>query len=351
MKKLLLLALLAYSVTAQAQDTRARLETLISGPEGFKAKHPSAGFSIGVIRGDSVYYFATGSTPSGLPINERTIFEIGSLTKPFTGLLLALEITKKHIGKNDFIDQWLPKDVRLQTSIRHKIKMTDLGSHQSGLPNFNDDQYIIDMFKKDPEQPFRNASKRYLFAVLQRTDSLKNHGSYAYSNYAFALLGQLLANSRHQSYATLLSHSVLEPIQLKNTSLNMVPGIPIAGRYDDNNAVKPGMIINAMTPAGGLHSNAMDMISFLKVQIDPPKNQFGRAIRLSQEIFYQDKDLGVGLGWEMQNGHTEKTGDTWGNSSMLSFNPASGTGVVVLCDHRDSQLVRDITTAVWEQLK
>ncbi|MGZ3874779.1 MAG: serine hydrolase domain-containing protein [Mucilaginibacter sp.] len=351
MKKLILLAVLAFSVTAQAQDTRARLEKLINGPDGFKAKRPSAGLSIGVIRGDSVYYFAVGSTASGPPINEQTVFEIGSLTKPFTGLLLALEIVKKHIGKNDFIDAWLPMGVRLKPGIRHQVKMTDLGSHQSGLPNFNDDQYIMDMFKKNPEQPFSSVSKAYLYEVLGKTNQLTRHGSYSYSNYAFALLGQLLANSTHQSYAALLRRSVLKPLQLKNTSLNVVPGIQTAGRYDDKDAIKPGMIINATTPAGGLHSNAADMISFLKTQINPPKNQLGRAIKLSQEIFYQDKDQGVGLGWEMQNGLIEKTGDTWGNSSMLSFDPARRIGMVVLCDHRDSQLVQDITAAFWKQLK
>lgn len=348
MKRIILIALLLLSISLQAQDTRAKLTKLIND---FKAKYPSNGVSIGVIRDDSIYYFSVGNT-GNIPITEHTVFEIGSLTKPFTGLLLGLEIEKKHIDKNSFIDSYLPPGVHLRPGIRRKVKMTDLGSHQSGLPNFNDDQYIMALFKKDPEQPFRSASKAYLFQVLEKTDTLVNHGTYSYNNYAVALLGQLLAIRSHQTYAALLKHAVLEPMHLKNTTLNdPAQGAPVAGRFDDKGDVKPAMIINAMTPAGGLHSNAIDMINFLRKQLFPSNDQMGKAIKMSQQTFYRDKELSVGLGWEMQNGMIEKTGDTWGNSSMLSFDPEKHVGVVVLSDHRDAQLVQDITVAIWKEIK
>jgi CubicO group peptidase (beta-lactamase class C family) len=127
--------------------------------------------------------------------------------------------------------------------------------------------------------------------------------------------------------------------------------MPHAGLFDGDGKPKQPIIVTAMAPAGGLHSNAVDMISYLRYQLNPPNTVLGRAARITQETFYQDKDQGVGLGWEMQNGYIEKTADTWGNFCMLGFDPKTRAGVIVLSDHRDSQLVQDLVAAIFKQLK
>src|SRR5436190_19249773 len=113
MKKIIFIALLSIGTLAHSQSTRDKLSQLVNGPEGFKSKYLSNGICIGIIQDDSTYYFSLGKTAQGTALTENTVFEIASVTKTFTGLLLGLEIEKKHIGKDDLIDRYLPKGVQL----------------------------------------------------------------------------------------------------------------------------------------------------------------------------------------------------------------------------------------------
>src|ERR1041384_1380996 len=178
-------------IGANAQ-TRADLQKSVSD---FQKSHPSYGLSIGIVKADSTYYFQMGTG-----VTQETVFEIGSLTKTFTGLLLGIAVERKKIPADASIDKYLPVNVKLRPSLKNRVKMTDLASHQSGLPNFNDDQYIMELFKNDPEQPFRSVDSKYLYHVISNTDTLHNYGTYQYNNFAYGLLGQLLSNQAGVQY-------------------------------------------------------------------------------------------------------------------------------------------------------
>src|SRR5205823_12176701 len=107
-----------------------------------------------------------------LPIDNNTLFEIGSVTKTFTGLLLAQQMVSGKMKQNAFIDNYLPAHFTLQPKLRHQIKLTDLASHQSGLPNLSNDDYIKDLFKQNPAQPFSLVSSDYIYQLLSSTKKL-----------------------------------------------------------------------------------------------------------------------------------------------------------------------------------
>jgi len=348
MKKISSLIFLLLAMSAKAQPDKGRLSQLF---DSIKAKYPSYGLSIGVIDHNRAYYFAMGKTNAQTSINEHSIFEIGSLTKTFTGLLLAIAIEKQEISRNALIDEYMPANFHLKPGASHAVKVTDLASHQSGLPDFNDDRYIFDLFKANPEQPFLAVDSVYLYKVLGQVDSLDGHGKYRYNNFGFALLGQVLQQAAKKPYSVLLTEQILQPLHLRFTSLNAATGLPMAGLYDEDGNKKQPLNISVMKPAGGLHSNAEDMVSFLRYQLNPDSSPFAKAIALSHQPFYADASLKVGFGWEMQKGYVEKTGDTWGNSSILCFDPVAKTGIVVLCDHHNSQLVQDIASVFLNSLK
>ena len=91
---LLLLALLWLTAPSWAQSSASGLDSLLYGTHGLRARYPALGLSIGVVRGPVVAYYALGTTQltGGAAIDSTTLFEIGSITKTFTGLLLAYEL-------------------------------------------------------------------------------------------------------------------------------------------------------------------------------------------------------------------------------------------------------------------
>jgi CubicO group peptidase (beta-lactamase class C family) len=208
MKKLFIIAFLLISYNVSAQKTHQNLiDSLFFGKNGIKSKYPYVGLSIGIIKNGTTYFYTFGkkSHDSNELIDKNTIFEVGSATKTFTGLLLAIEIVENKIGKNDFIDDYLPVNFRLAPALKRKVKVTDLVSHQSGLPNLSNDKYLDQFVKKNPKNPFSLIDKKALYEILSNADSLKGFQKYQYNNFAYALLGELIERKAKSSYHDLLS--------------------------------------------------------------------------------------------------------------------------------------------------
>lgn len=347
--------LLLPSACAWAQRPAAGLDSLLYGKDGLRGRYPNLGLSIGVVRGSAVAYSALGNTQStpGVQIDSSTLFEVGSITKTFTALLLALEQEKGSLASEAYLEALLPTDVHLRPGLRHRVKLTDMASHQSGLPNLSDDHYIQALFNQDPIQPFHLVTRDYLYKVLGETDSLQAPGTYHYNNFAFSLLGELLAQRAGISYGDLVQQRIVEPLGLHTTGLTYQT-VDIAGRFTAKGEAKPAIIINAVAPAGGLKSNAVDLVQYIRAQMMPPAGVLGRAIKRTQRPVYRDASITMGLAWEIHQigGHRvyQKDGDTFGNSSLIRFDPKQQIGLVILADHQDAKSVAEIGEVVYQYL-
>ena len=228
-----------------------------------------------------------------------------------------------------------------------------MASHQSGLPNLSDDHYIRALFDQDPVQPFHLVTRDYLFKVLRDTDSLQAPGTYHYNNFAFSLLGELLAQRAGLSYGDLVQERILKPLRLHDTGLTYRTA-HIAGRFTAKGEARPAIIINAVAPAGGLKSNAVDLVQYMQAQMTPPAGVLGRAIKRTQQPVYSDRAITMGLAWEIRQmgGHRvyQKDGDTFGNSSLIRFDPDQHVGLVILANHQDAKLVAEVGELVYQYL-
>jgi CubicO group peptidase (beta-lactamase class C family) len=350
MKNLLLIFLLAFSIHSSAQVEQRIIDSLIN--ENKMRTAATTGLVVGIYKNGKANFYASGAKSAGgtALLDSTTIFEVGSATKTFTGLLLALNIQHGRFGMNDYIDNYLPKQLLLTKAYRNKIKLTDLASHQSGLTNLSSDKYFTDLLEKDGRNPFRFVDKEYLYHVLKETDTLIGYGNYQYNNYAFSLLGDLIERKNKHAYVSIIERDILVPLKMSSTTFGIPQTSNVAGLYDQRGVPQEKMILNAVMPAGGLKSNAVDLLKYLAAQVSPP-TELKYAIALTQKIYYKDGEREVGLGWDIKDGYFQKDGDTFGNSCLLRYSCEKGVAIVVLSDHQNGKLVREAVDLLYNQIK
>jgi CubicO group peptidase (beta-lactamase class C family) len=334
MKKIIVAFLLFITTYSFGQSQQKIIDSLFYGQKGIKNKFPNVGLVVGIYKNGIINYYSLGTrTINGTELlDSASIFEIGSATKTFTALLLANQISNKRINRNDYIDKYLSNKIMLQPALRHKIKLTDLASHQSGLPNLSSDKYFADLLNKDSRNPFRFVDEKYLISVLKETDTLNNYGHYQYNNYAFSLLGYILERDNKLEYDSIIKKNILIPLKMNQTSLFIPKGPNVAGLYNQQGVPQDYLILKSANPAGGLKSNAVDLIKYLKAYI--LSNKLEKGIQLTQDIFYEDKNRKVGLGWDIKNDFYQKDGDTFGSSCLMRYNKSKKIAIVVLSNLR-----------------
>lgn len=343
LQKLFFVYILIISGTYSAQQKLDAIDSIVK--QNLK-EFKETGIVIGVFQNGKENYYAYGTKKvNGVEkLNELTLFEIGSATKTFTSLLLAKEIEKGKIGINDYIDKYYSNEMVFPCEIKNRVLITDLATHQSGLPNLSNDNYFSDLLLKDPLNPFRFVDADYLCNVLRNTKSLENHRQYQYNNYAFALLGNILERENNMSYEDLIMKFILEPLKMENTIFGVSQHDNVAGLYSQRGEIQQPMILNKVNPAGGLKSNAVDLIKYLKYYLNSGKSNQTKII---QRTYYEDANRTLGLGWEKNDEYYQKDGDTFGNSCLIRYSPKHNTAIVVLSNHQNGELVRDIMDGIY----
>src|SRR6185503_2590223 len=128
-----------------------------------------------------------------------TIYEIGSVTKAFTGTLLADMANRGELTLDAPLQDLLPKDVRLHLYKNKPIRLVDVASQTSGLPRMPDN-----FVPKDPGNPYADYSPDRMFEFVGRHELRRAPGEYEYSNLGMGLLGHVLATKAGKSYEGLL---------------------------------------------------------------------------------------------------------------------------------------------------
>ncbi len=356
MKKIFLFLILLFLTKSYCQSLNPIVDSLFYAKKNsLKIINPNLGVSIGILYQGKTYYYNFGNKnrEENNPINENSVFEIGSNTKIFTALLLANELVKNKIKQSDYIDTYLPIN-SLNDSISNKIKITDLVSHSSGLPTLHGDKYDDENNKIDSVQPYRNIDNAYLLNILKKTNQLEKYHQYNYSNYNWGLLGIILSKLNNNSFENLIDKNILIPLNLSNTSSKTIETKNVAGRYDSDGNKTDYVILNDLNPAGILKSNSVDMLTFLKNEIYSEKSILKKSILKSQELLFTNEDLSMAFGWHIFNEKGNQIylnqGDTSGNSSLLAFDKKNKIGIAILLNQQDHNLTGGIFDYLYNQI-
>jgi CubicO group peptidase (beta-lactamase class C family) len=149
--------------------------------------------------GTRIFSFGNMSKAAGahnIPVNESTIFHIGSITKTFTTLLLAGMVKQGIINLNDPIEKYLPTGVKVPDYKGHKITIEELATHTSGLSEFpsNYGGFLLKARILDPNYNPNSYTAKQLYQALSNFTLTSEPGStYLYSNFGMGLLGHILS--------------------------------------------------------------------------------------------------------------------------------------------------------------
>lgn len=273
--------------------------------------------SIAVISGGEVRQAHFGA-------DAATEYEIGSVTKTFTGALLAQLINTGAVSENTALSQYFA----LGGTPAGAITLGELATHHSGLPRDVAEMSQLAMMKHvvAGTDPARRSNIDDLVAAAR--DAQVQAKRFCYSNLGFSLLGAALAAQCETPYAELVHHQIARPLQLVGTYVpteaSDIPadalGYTLIGRRCKR------YTIGAEAPAGAVRSTLGDMVRYLQAHIDGSAPGVGACRpRASGEDGCE-----VGFGWMVQGPTCWHDGATMGFTSWVGFDRERRVGVVVL---------------------
>ncbi|MEZ4991961.1 MAG: serine hydrolase [Saprospiraceae bacterium] len=293
----------------------------------------SPSIAIGLIDKDGPqYYFFGNTTMTGHSVTENTIYEIGSISKTFTGILLADMVQSGKMKLDDPVQQYLPESVTMPEWEGKPIVLGQLSDHTSGLPRMPDNFSPADI-----TNPYADYTVEQMYAFLSSHTLRREMGSvYEYSNLAQGLLGHILALTAGKTYEELVIEKIAGPLGMKDTRIKLndqqmqqlAPGHSLG-------AVVSNWDIPTLAGAGAIRSSLHDMLIYVSANMGLTDSPVYQAMQLSHQARH-DKAGGmrVGLGWHIKKGAEGDVvwhnGGTGGYRTFAGFVPDTGRGVVVL---------------------
>ena len=302
------------------------------------------GISIGIVKDGQVLFSNYGLTQkNGEKISEHSLFEIGSITKVFTGTILADLANQGKLSLNDPLEKYF--DFPIAMTDNTKIKLIDLVTHTSGLPrlpsNF-DDNYDPD---KDYD-PYKDYDIDKLVEFLKTVQPATKPGTvFLYSNVGMGTLGYVIEQVTGKSYDQVIQETICNKLDMKNTAgvlttkqeaMRATPHLP-------NGKVTNEWNWDVLLAAGGIKSSTYDMTKFIAAnlgQIAKDDKQLHAAFNMAQKSRWSGKDgtkdRKIGLAWieiSTNNICYFHNGKTLGYRSSMVLCPQKNAGVIILCNH------------------
>lgn len=303
----------------------------------------STQFSIGIVGKDTVTYVGLKRTKHGISnVDIRdSVFEIGSITKVFTSIILGRYVLDSRLNLHDTIGQFV--EISSENDVGN-ITLCELANHTSGLsripPNLN--------LWGNYQNPYKSYSSEDLFEFLKSSHRTLNSLSkeYVYSNLGMGLLGEILARIDSSTFEEVLQKNVLQPYGMHHTT---------SKRANVKNKIIKGLNVDgteahswdfdALSGAGAILSTCSDMCRFIKNQL-LSKNYLLDSIVMSPTHKISDS-MQIGLGWHiLDKGEQEyywHNGGTAGYTSSLILDRKKHKGVIILTNvsafHPESKII------------
>ena len=304
----------------------------------------AVGIVVGVIEPDGRRVVAYGDLAREDPrtLDGDTIFEIGSITKVFTSLLLADMVNRKEVTLDDPAAKYLPENVELPERSGKSITLRDLSTHTSGLPNLPSN-----LKPKNAANPYADYRVDDLYQFLSGYTLPRDPGSeFEYSNLGAGLLGHVLAYRAATDYGSLIGMRITRPLSMPDTDITLSSSMKQRMATGHNAILAPvaNWELPTLAGAGALRSSANDILTFLEAFLGFKESPLARAMKAMFEV---RRPLGktkaeIGLAWHILGDCAWHSGGTAGFRSFVAYDPKQRIGVVVLSNSSTLSGVDDI---------
>jgi CubicO group peptidase (beta-lactamase class C family) len=309
------------------------------------------GLALAVVHGDSVVLakgYGVRTLGSSDRVDERTIFAIGSSSKAFTGLGVAMLVDEGKVRWDDPATKYLPGFQLYDPYVTRELTVRDLLTHRSGLSRGDLMWYANEDLPRD--------SVLFHVRYLKPTWSLRSH--FGYQNIMYLAAGQLTARLAGKSWDEVMRDRILAPLGMtsSNTSVTALDGLPNVATphedVEDTLRIVPWHNIDNIAPAGSINSNAVDMAQWVRFQLAGGKaggKQLLSAAAFAEthtpqtilplegpwKLMMHEAHFGsYGMGWMLHDYAGRKVvqhgGNIDGMHALVGLMPEERTGLVIL---------------------
>lgn len=322
-----LLAGASVGLPAVALPGASRMQALLEA----RLKDGGVALAAGRVGGDQTEF--AGAATAGRRPDAYSVFEIGSITKTFTALLLADAVVRGELKLDDAVETVLPAGLALRDSAGQPLRWVDLATHRSGLPRLPGN-----MTPARPDDPYADYDWASLQLFLKGWQPAVARGSrFDYSNLGYGLLGHALALRHGSDYAALLTRRVLEPLGLAPHIGFQRPGL-LPGHDAQGRPVPAWQFQSPTAGAGALQGSVRGLLRYAEAAL----GGYEHPLREAFALCLQRHGAGgapanpIGLAWLLAplngRGLFNHDGGTGGFSSSLWLDPTRGRAAVVLAN-------------------
>ncbi|ETN96889.1 serine hydrolase domain-containing protein [Zhouia amylolytica] len=255
------------------------------------------GMAIGIVKdGEVIYKGSRGMADlsNKLSITDTTAFNIASVSKQFTALLVLMAVQEGKIKLDDDIRQYLPELKHLP----NKITIKQLANHSHGLPNYSD---LMAMIGFGLSSPMGNDQAVETLLHVKQVN-FKAGTQYQYGNSGFMLLAEILKRVYKRPFPVLIKEKIFKPLNMNDTGVidnpnAIINNIATAYTKNGNSYIE---FPNRQMESGSsnVHTSLNDMIKWVKNFQNPTVGSENQINRLSKKTISITKtgDLNYGLG-------------------------------------------------------
>lgn len=336
---LLLAALAAPAFGARAQTASGPASDAIRAllAEQIDSGRESVGSIAGIIDdgGTRLVTYGESDAADARPLDGDTVFEIGSITKVFTALLLAEMAARGEVALDDPVAKYLPPEGRPREFDGKPITLLDLATYTSGLPRMP-----ANFHPRDRANPYADYTVEQLYQFVADYTPVYFPGAhYEYANLGFGLLGHALSQRAGRGYEELVVSRICEPLGLNDTRITLTPAMQarLAQGHDTGLRKTSNWDIPTLAGAGALRSTANDLFRFLEVCTGRRTSPLDGALASLLDVRRATNGMGTyyaAEGWFVATAHDDelvlKDGGTGGYATFIGYSTRSRMAVVLL---------------------
>lgn len=293
---------------------------------------------VGIIDSNGRRIYSEGVISDQNPVRPdgNTIYEIGSITKVFTSLILADMSLKGTLNLQDPISKFLPQKVKSPTKNGREITLLNLSTHTATFPRF---PYNAD--PKNIDDPYADYAINKLYEYIAAYQPDIDFGSkWRYSNTAYGLLGNILTSVAHKkNYEALVIDEISKPLKMKSTVVSLTPALlkNTAIGHSESGQPAPFLNLSSLDGAGAFRSNVNDLLTFAAANLGWIPSDLQEAMELTHKSQIKKEAGGIDyatMGWTLWQDKGRnivfKDGGTPGYRTFIGIDKVKKIAVVVL---------------------